>query len=99
MCIEWHIDGFNWRETICAPLNSNPTELCSLAIERIVKKNGLEQESKKLEFGLFLIAHHEQMNSQNEHFICYTPLALANAGFHSLSRSVEQKIKNILDTK
>jgi hypothetical protein len=99
MYVQWYIDGHDWRETVYAPINSEPIEICTLGIESLIKKRLIQPSADKLNFGLAIIVHHENMLSQNEHFVCYSPLALSNAGYYKLSKLTQDKIKNILDIK
>jgi hypothetical protein len=91
MNVTWNIEGADWAHEIIAPIDSIPIDICTQAIESLIKK-----KSKEISFGLVMIVHHELMKSENEYFVCYTPLALANAGYHDIAKKIQQSLDNAL---
>lgn len=95
MNVKWTIDAAHWQETVNAPINSSPIEICTRGIEKIYDKFLLSNEI--LDFGLVIIVSHEKMREEKEHFVCYTPLALANAGFYKESKNIQDMLDNALN--
>ncbi|NBO25086.1 MAG: hypothetical protein EBU93_07655, partial [Chlamydiae bacterium] len=95
MNVKWTIDAAHWSETIIAPITSSPIEICTRAIENVYEK--VSKSRNSIDFGLVIIVSHSKMKEEKEHFVCYTPLALANAGFHKEAKNIQDLLDNALN--
>lgn len=80
MIVTWTVEGVNWRKSIKASINSNPTEIATQCVENLI--NSLEDE-EDADFGAILVLRHNKMKSEDEYLVLYTPHVLANAGYYT----------------
>jgi hypothetical protein len=93
----WTIEGCDWKEQITAPKDSNPMELATIAIETLIKKsNSMLDMKSSPNLGMVILITNDKMSSVDETYVCYTPSALANAGYYTEADNLQKKIDGIL---
>jgi hypothetical protein len=89
----WTIEGCDWQEHLVAPIDSNPIEIATRALESILDNNMYDNE---LSLGMIIMITHDKMKSIDETFVCYMPTILANAGYYTESDNLQKKIDLVL---
>jgi len=90
MIVTWTVKGSDWQQSIKANINSNPGEIATQCVEKLI--NTLKEEGDEASFGAILGISHSQMKSDEEHYFMYAPLVLANAGFYEDADALEKAI-------
>lgn len=97
--VEWKVDGANWTQVITDSINCLPIEIATKVIENthnLKKAFNTSNNEYVLGLGIILMVSHNKMKSADEIFVCHTPTVLANAGFHTESKLLQNMIDKLL---
>ena len=98
--VNWKVTGANWTWTCKAPEAASPVEIATQAFEHAwgtyTDKGTLKvSKGSKAALGAIVSIEHSGMESEEDHIFIYSPIVLANAGFHddasALMNSLNQK--------
>lgn len=90
MQIIWELSGSKWKTSLLLDPNIDPLEAATLCLERALADN------EEIELGIVLILKNSLMRSDGESLLLLTSTILANAGFYSLSRELEEELQKVL---
>jgi len=85
--VQWTVLGANWEHSLAAPNNTPALEIATRALEAVWVQ---EKDHQVSTVGLILSVRHNLMKSKDEHIMVLSSLALANAGFHEESATLER---------
>ena len=91
MNVTWIVEGAGWQAEIKSDSETNPSEIATQAIEDRIKLG------EDTELGMVLILSNESMSSIDEHYVCYVPDILANAGYYTEAKKIQDQVDKLVN--